>query len=271
MNIKKTEFPSYENPPVIEVVCGVLFKSIESLLAPHLGVIWEKYKSEYPNCQEVPPLTPVIERFEGPVEAQFAFSDKPPLPRIWFIHSDGRGIIQIQRDRFLHNWKKVRPDDAYPRYHEVIAIFKDRLEHFQSFLKENDLGPIEPLQYEMTYVNHISQNELWTTLKEIGKVFPDHIIGKGNSRFLPEPEGINWNTTFVLPNQSGRLHIKIRNGVSRDVNVPIIMMESTVRGIGKDKSIERMWSWFDLAREWIVRGFADLTSEEIQKKIWRKL
>ncbi len=271
MDNKTNEFPSYENPPVIEVVCGVLFKSIESLLAPHLGVIWEKYKSEYPNCQEVPPLTPVIERFEGPAEAQFTFSDKPPLPRIWFIHSDGRGIIQIQRDSFLHNWKKVQPEDEYPRYHQVIEMFKDRLENFQSFLKENELGPIEPLQYEMTYVNHIPQNELWMAMKEIGNVFPDHTNRKGNHTFLPEPEGINWNTTFILPNQVGRLHIKIRNGISQETKIPLLMMESTVRGIGKDKSPEGMWGWFDLAREWIVRGFADLTSEEIQKKIWRKI
>jgi hypothetical protein len=40
--------------------------------------------------------------------------------------------------------------------------------------------------------------------------------------------------------------------------------------MGKDKSPEGMWTWFDLAREWIVRGFTDLTGEEVQKQIWRK-
>lgn len=269
--VSKTDgFPSYENPPVIEVVCGVLFKSIESLLAPHLGVVWERYKSEYPNCREVPPLTPVIERFDEPREAQFIFSDKPPLPRIWFVHSEGRGIIQIQRDRFLHNWKKVRPEDEYPRYHNVIGMFKDRLGQFRSFLFDNKLGDIEPLQYEMTYVNHIPQGEGWRTTREIGKIFPDYGIREDNQRFLQEPEGINWNTTFILPDQAGRLHVKIRNGMSLEYNVPILMIELTVRGIGKDKSQEDMWAWFDLAREWIVRGFADLTSEEIQKNIWRR-
>ena len=32
-----------------------------------------------------------------------------------------------------------------------------------------------------------------------------------------------------------------------------------------------MWNWFDLAHEWIVRGFADLTTEKIQQNIWRRL
>ena len=86
-------FPSYENPPVIEVVCGVLFKPLEALLAPHLGLLWEKYKSEYPNCREVAPLTPVIERFEGQAEMKLLFTDIPPLPRIWFTRSEDNGII----------------------------------------------------------------------------------------------------------------------------------------------------------------------------------
>ena len=56
-------FPDFKNPPVIEVVCGIHFKSLNNLLAPHLGLLWEKYKSEYPFCQEVAPIAPAIERF----------------------------------------------------------------------------------------------------------------------------------------------------------------------------------------------------------------
>lgn len=263
-------FPSYENPPVIEVVCGVLFKPLEALLAPHLGLLWEKYKSEYPNCREVAPLTPVIERFEGQAEMKLLFTDIPPLPRIWFTRSEDNGIIQVQRDRFLHNWKKVRPEEEYPRYHKVIEMFRDRLSKFQSFLYENGLGVIEPLQYEMTYVNHISQGDGWIKMDEIGNVFPDFCFRVNERRFLPEPEGFSWRTTFVLPNKVGRLHVTIRNGISRDKNIPVLMIELTVRGIGNDKSIEGMWPWFDLAREWIVRGFADLGSDQVQKDVWRR-
>ncbi len=78
----------YENPPVIEVVCGILFKPIQALLAPHLAVLWEKYRSEYPICSEVAPLAPVIEHFEDSFEMKLEFSDLPPLPRIWFSRKD---------------------------------------------------------------------------------------------------------------------------------------------------------------------------------------
>ncbi len=264
------DLPDYESPPVIEVVCGILFKSIDTLLAPHLGLLWEKYKSEYPACREVAPLAPVIERFDETPQVNLQLADVPPLPRIWFIHKNDNGIIQVQRDRFLHNWKKVRPDDEYPRYPQVIELFKNRLSRFESFLSENDLGVIEPQQYEMTYINHIPQGDGWTTLNEIGKVFPDFSLRATGRRFLPEPEGINWRTSFVLPDDTGRLHMTIRHGKLPGSGHPVLLLDMTVRGIGKDKSFEGMTAWFDIAREWIVRGFADLTGKEVQKDIWRR-
>ena len=261
------KFPDYENPPVIEVVCGVHFKTINNLLAPHLGLLWEKFRSEYPFCQEVAPLVSVIEKFEGKKQIGIEFQEVPPLPRIWFIHENDNGIIQVQRDRFLHNWRKVRPDDEYPRYPKVIKMFKSNLSKFESFLKENKFDEIVPLQYEMTYINHIWEGDGWSNLTEIGKVLPDYSFRQNPTRFLPEPERINWRTSFLLPDKAGRMHVTIRNGKRRDDDKPMIILDLTVRGIG-NKGME---AWFDLAREWIVCGFDDLTGKEIQKTIWRRL
>jgi uncharacterized protein (TIGR04255 family) len=263
------DLPDYERPPVIEVVCGILFKSIDTMLAPHFGLLWEKYKPEYPICREVPPLTPVIERFGEQPQIDLQLANVPPLPRTWFVHKNDNGIIQVQRDRFLHNWKKVRPEDEYPRYPQVIKLFKDRLAQFESFLIENDLGVIAPKQYEMTYVNHIPQGDAWTTLNEIRNVFPDFSL-RAIHRFLPEPEGINWRTSYVLPDGEGRLHVTIRHAKLRDSGLPMLLLDLTVRGIGRDTSPQGMVGWFDLAREWIVRGFADLTGDEVQTNIWRR-
>ncbi len=51
--------------------------------------------------------------------------------------------------------------------------------------------------------------------------------------------------------------------------MPLFLVELTVRGIPKDKSVETMWQWFDLAREWIVRGFTDLTGQEMHSR-WER-
>jgi uncharacterized protein (TIGR04255 family) len=271
--ITSQSLPEYDNPPVIEVVCGVLFKPIETLLAPHLGLLWEKFKPEYSECKETDPLVPVIERFDEVPGGKFKISEElrlPMLPRIWFVQASGNGIIQVQRDRFLYNWRKVQLEDEYPRYHTVIQKFRDHLSVFQAVLYEAKLGTIEPLQYEMTYVNHIPQGEGWETPSDIGNIFPDSTWKVNEQRFLADPEGFNLRTSFALPEHSGRLHLTIRNAIRRNDGHPIFLFELLVRGIGNYTSLEAIWSWFDQAHEWIVQGFTDLTSSKIQNDIWRR-
>lgn len=119
----------------------------------------------------------------------------------------------------------------------------------------------------MTYINHIWMGEEWNNLSEIGKVFPDFSFRETTERFLPGPETINWRTSFLLPNKAGRMHVTIRNGKRRSDHKPMIIMDLTVRGFNE----EGMEKWFDIAHEWIVCGFADLTGPDIQAKVWRRV
>lgn len=240
------------------------------MLASHLGLLWEKLRAEYPVCQEVPPLARVIEQFGGEQQIQIEVTEVPPLPRTWFLRRDETGLVQIQRDRFLHNWKKMLPEDEYPRYETVIRQFKARLADFEAFVAEHKLGAVKPAQYELTYVNHIPRGEKVSSLVEIGRVFPDFVWRSHEGRFLREPNDINWRTTTNLPEESGRLHATVRSVTRQSDNTDILLFELTARGFPKDKSREAMWAWFDLAHEWIVRSFADLTGEEFQRDVWRR-
>ena len=122
------------------------------------------------------------------------------------------------------------------------------------------------LQYEMTYVNHICEGDGWNNLSEIGNVLKDFVFVKETNRFLPEPERIHWRTSFLLPDRAGRMHVTVRNALRKDDGKPVVLLDLTVRGIGS----KGMDDWFDLAREWIVCGFDDLTANDIQNKIWRR-
>jgi hypothetical protein len=55
------KLPSYDQPPVTEVACSVLFDSIEGLLSPHIGLLWQRFQPEYPFCDDVAPIAPRIE------------------------------------------------------------------------------------------------------------------------------------------------------------------------------------------------------------------
>lgn len=213
---------------------------------------------------------PIIEQFGQAPSVQVEFSDKPPLPRTWFVQGEGAAIIQIQQDRFLHNWKKVEPADAYPRYSTVMERFRESLSTLDEFVEEQDLGSIDPLQYEMTYVNHIPRDGPLAATAGIGTLFPDFTWRTTDGRFLPEPESMNWRTSMVLPKRSGRLHTTIRTAIRRHDSAPLFLFELTARGLPEDKSRDAMWNWFDLAHEWIVRGFTDLTGKEFHQKAWRR-
>jgi len=263
--------PEYDKPPVNEVICGVSFKSLDRLLVPHIGVLWEAFKADYPTCQEVPPLMPFIEAFgERALEQKPEFAEIPPLPRVWFVHKNGNGVIQVQRDRFLHNWRKLDPKNRYPRFEQVFGMFVTHLDTFQTFLEKQKLGEINPSQYELTYVNHIHRGDGWETHADVGSIFADFVWRVKEGRFLPPPESVNWSASFVLPNKLGRLHATIRDALHREHGRPLYVFQLTARGFTGSESPETMNNWFDLAHRWIVHGFTDLTDERTQAGVWER-
>jgi len=263
VNINSTQLPSYDHPPVSEVVCSVVFDSIEALLTTHIGLLWERFQPDYPFCDDAAPIfAPQM------TETQLKMSNIPPLPRVRFISTDDTKIVQVQRDRLIHNWRKVSLNSEYPRYGSLIQGFQNHLQTFNSFIEDGDLGKIQMRQYELSYVNQILLGEAWETLEDIGKIFPDFQWQKRLNRFLPKPQNIDWYTTFDLPEELGSLRISIKNGVLNDNQM--IWFILSVYGIGNDKSLDSMQSWFDAAHEAIVQAFADLTDESIQTNIWKR-
>lgn len=262
------KLPDYHTPPVIEVVCGVYFRPLERLLAPHIGQLWDEFRSDYPGCEEVAPIVPRVEQFEGQPSIELELSAKPPLPRIWFVSQDQNMLIQLQRNCFLHNWRKTQGTDEYPHYERVISAFRNQLERFIEFLRTANVGEMHATQLEMTYINHIPCGDGWKVTGDIGDLFPD-FSWRDTERFLPQPDGMNWKTRFAIPGENSRLHTSIGAARRRD-NTNVILFELTTRGKPRSEDSASFWPWFDMAREWIVRGFADLTSPETQKTVWRR-
>lgn len=257
--------PSFENPPVIEVVCGIQFQLLDKLISPHFGLLWERFKEDYPSFRDMAPLAPQGENIT------FHITDTPPLPRVWFVHKSDRGIVQVQQDRFLHNWKKGKPDDKYPRYETVIELFKKHLGTFDSYLRENEIGAINPTLCEMTYVNHIPKGQGWDTLNDIGNVFEDFSWDAKKKEFLPEVSNLNFKVTFDLPDNKGKFHVKGWKGLIKEEDLSVLRLDLTVQGMPREKTDEEMWKWFDEAREWIVRGFADFTNNKMHgQEFWRR-
>jgi len=97
----------------------------------------------------------------------------------------------------------------------------------------------------------------------------DYAWEKTKERFLPKPKKVSWQKEFLLPEKKGHLIVSFKQAIQKEDKVPLLVLELKTRGIDESATKDRMREWFDLAHEWIVRGFTDLTTPEIQK-IWER-
>lgn len=266
MPTAKKSLPSFDRPPLIEVVCSVAFTSLDKLLAPHTGLLWEKFRAEYGQIEEVPPIGVLLDG--QVVDPQVELLTKPPLPRIWFVNEKNNSIIQVQRDRFMHNWRKQEGTD-YPRFSFVFGEFDRQFKVFRNFVKKHELGEIRPLQYELTYVNHIPHGEPWESLGQVPKVFK--VFNEVTNKRLGEPQAINWSSLYLLKDGEGKLSYQLQTAKRLADDTSILQLNITARGLPKGLALDDLSGWFSRAHEEIVLGFEDLTDQSTQDKVWRKI
>lgn len=274
----KPEFklPEFSEPPVIETVIGVQFAPLEALSILHYGMYWTKIRSDYPEHSVQPPLGSASESFKDeqttplmPPTFEIGFLKEPEI-RCWFIESSKNRLIQVQKDRFIHNWRKLKDDDVYPRYDNLKPKFVEEWQRFCEFLNNEKIGIPEVNQCEVTYINHIEIGRGWKSFGEVNKVV-SYWHGKSLEGFLPNPEKMDLSVDYVIPGRKGRLHIVMRPGIRKEDARDILYLELTARGSPNSSSLEGILEWFDLGHEWIVRGFTDFTTQEMHKIWGRKL
>jgi uncharacterized protein (TIGR04255 family) len=237
------------------------FNIPDKLHVAHIGFLWDKFRSEYPVIQHVPPIATA--KGAIPVDGPSGM----PLPRVWFINESDDQLVQFQFDRIYFNWR--RRQDVYPRYPHVIENFESAVDNVVKFFGEFELGELKPVECELSYINHIPEGQEWSTTDDLSKIFSDFVWKQTPGRFLPNPENAAWQTNFPLPETQGRLAVKLKQAIRTEDEVPLLVLELTARGLGKSTDENAVREWFDLAHEWIVRGFTDLTTPEIQK-IWER-
>jgi len=253
--------PSYKKPPVNEVVCGMRFQTPDKLHIPHIGLLWNKFRKDYLFVQHAPPIA--IDKGELLIDSRTGL----PLPRVWFINKTDDQLIQFQLDRFYFNWR--RRQDKYPRYAYVIEHFEGVLNTIKKFFIEFELGELKPIEYELSYINHIPRGEGWDTIDDLPKIFSDFAWTQKRERFLPNPENVAWHVAFPLPGKKGRLSVSLKQATRTEEKVQIFLLELKAQGIGETTIENAIREWYDVAHEWIVRGFTDLTTPEIQR-VWER-
>ena len=176
------------------------FSLLIGFSAPHLGEIWQEFKEFgfiYTTTHESIP--PVIEPFSGQIpEPQVQISNVPDFHRILFIHEDGNQILQVQRDRFTFNWRKIEEEQKYPGFSSIFASFENFYTRFRENLKNQEIGEIVPLQYELGYINQLRHGDGWDTLGDIGKIYLMFVNSQQSHSFWAEAESVILQTAFPI-------------------------------------------------------------------------
>lgn len=268
-----TPIPSYKRPPIIESVWSVQFAEMDWLLPPHTGLFWSLIREQFPGCEEQAPIAHVIESedvFSQPAR-RTEIRRVPPLTRQWFVSDSETELIQLQRDRFCCNWRRTQPSDVYPRYGHMKELFESAWTTLTEFIVGMGQPPLSVDQCEMTYINHMEQGQGWSTISEVGQVFP-LMTWQDDLPFLQNPRTIAAKLAFDLPSLNGRLHASLKHGIRTDEPAErkeVLILEITARGLPGDTEPSGLLQWYALAREAIVRGFTDLTSPEMHR-LWER-
>lgn len=256
--------PSYRNPPLVEVVVGVTFRSSAPVTAAHLGVFWNKVRDRFPKVQQHDPINAQIERFRtGKGGQSFGIEfGRFPGSRLWMIDDSDAELIQVQHNMFLRNWRRYHdPEISYPRFEDsILPSFKDDYAEFANLMDEQGCGPLEVEQVEVTYINQIASDTA-NNLK-LSSIFKFWSEDTG----LPPLERINVDSAQVLKDDEnqpvGRLHIKVNTGVID--GTPAARLDLTARGFTVPID-----EFIDIGHKAIVTTFDAMTTDGMHQ-IWGK-
>jgi uncharacterized protein (TIGR04255 family) len=274
MSTEGSRLPDFRKPPVVEVALSVQFEPLASFRVAHFGLLWKDFQARFPKTEEHPALSPVTEKFgvrsiPGPMLNVGVGFGAPQL-RCWFLNEKGTELLQVQRDRFIYNWRKAADDSEYPRYKTLRAKFAEEIRTFAGFLERERIGELRSNQCELTYVNHIIAGNGWEShadLEKIVTVWRPHSSEEFSSRL----ESATFEARYLIvrdaDNPIGRAYVTFTPFTA--VDKPIYAAQILARGAPLGEGIDGAFGFLDTAHEWIVRAFTAITTKHMHE-IWER-
>jgi uncharacterized protein (TIGR04255 family) len=191
--------------------------------------------------------------------------DTPPLRRMMCYSEGEQYVAQVQDARVHLNWRRVRPEDEYPRFQKVYDRFQRFWNDFNMFAKRERIGLPSVLRFELSYFNHIElSGDVASSVQEHIKLFSFSPI---QGSYLSPPESVNAVWRFAMPDNRGTATATLNNGADKNGR-NLLVLVLTCAGTPSQKYSDAQW--FESAHEWIVRSFTELTTKAAHQKWGRE-
>ena len=261
----------FERPPVNEVVLTVVFQPLNRLTLSDFNKIWEQFRNYgFIDIAEHAEIPTIIEKFPRVIEGpNIKVSETVSPIRILIANQDRTHILQVQRDRFTFTWRKHDESQDYPGFLNIFESFKSFYLQFREIISAIGLGLLQPIQYELTYFDHILQEEGWNKLEDIVKIYDVFTDSQKLMEFWEDIESVIFHTSFPVMDMRSRLHVAISSQIKMPEQKPTLQTEFVIRGFPIDTTLT-IDDWFNLAHEQITRKFSCVFTEDTQINLWRR-
>lgn len=162
-----TKFPTLSRPPIVEVVCGVVFESIPALDALELGVYWNERREDFPKKALQPAL------LDGP---GFGIGIGIVPMRAMLASPDDSLMLQLQYDRFYLNWRAT--GSSYPSFSgrngQEGLKHKALKEHqaYMAFCKDRFGKEPSPVRIELAKIDQLVRGRDWADIPDLARLLP---------------------------------------------------------------------------------------------------
>ena len=223
--VKRTKF---KNPPIHELSVALFHLPIVEMKAQHIGSYWDGIRKKYPLCEQQPPIA-TVNLSDAHPQPLAVFQDVPgelfPLPRFWFSSKAHSMLIQVQRNAFILNWRRLAATEDYPHYEAVVEHFRQELAAYKTFVQKSVGGKLDVIQRcELTYVNLITPNEMFASSAELMNVIPPTASLYDIQTDDRKLTGLNATVTYRV-NPTLQIDLAIRVGNRLDTKELAAMLE----------------------------------------------
>jgi len=260
--VRPDALPDFEAPPLNEVVIGVQFTPATGYQQVRVGEVWSLFREDFPSVQELAPIPPTFETFGLPQGGRgrphINLRSMPEHSRYWFVSLSEDELLQFQKDRLLHNWRKV--DDRtneYPRFETLIDKFEKELRKLETYFASLVPQLLKINQCEVTYTNHIkiehsvsvASVQEWLNFVRFGKLQPDDFAITFR-RVVSSSAG----------KPLGRLIYESGLGLT-EKNEEVMLLTLTFRGAPAGTDINTAIDFLRYGRGLVVQSFKEITTD----------